>query len=355
MDQLDFRVRKSDLRQGEWVSSPAAPLQEGEARLRVERFVLTANNITYAAAGDGALAYWRFFPAPEGWGRVPVWGYATVEASRAPGLEAGELIYGYLPMSSHLTVRPERLSAGGFVDASAHRAGLPPVYNQYNRVQPAERLSDAEMVLRPLFMTSFLIDDFLADNGFFGAKRVILTSASSRTTVGLAFMLAKRAGAVESVGLTSPRNRDFVESLGFYDRVVLYDDVAGLDATPSVMVDMSGDAAVIHGVHHRLGEALKYSCVVGMTHWESDRSARPPLPGPTPTLFFAPDVIMKRRADWGPDGLQQRYAPAWSEFTADAGRWLTIEPHSGQAGVEAAYAQVVSGEARPSQGHIVSL
>ena len=130
MDRQDFRVRKDDLRQGEWTTTPEALLQDGEARLRLDRFVLTANNITYAAVGEGALAYWRFFPAEEGWGRVPVWGYATVEESRAPGLEAGETIYGYLPMSSHLTVKPERLNGAGFVDGSAHRADLPVVYNQ---------------------------------------------------------------------------------------------------------------------------------------------------------------------------------------------------------------------------------
>lgn len=59
-------------------------LAEGQALLAVGEFALTANNVTYAALGD-ALRYWEFFPAGEGLGIVPVWGFAEVLASRCPG------------------------------------------------------------------------------------------------------------------------------------------------------------------------------------------------------------------------------------------------------------------------------
>ena len=39
--------------------------------------VVTANNVTYAVAGD-SFKYWDFFPAPEGFGIVPMWGHARV-------------------------------------------------------------------------------------------------------------------------------------------------------------------------------------------------------------------------------------------------------------------------------------
>ena len=35
---------------------------------------------------------------------------------------------------------------------------------------------DYQALLRPLFMLSFLVDDFLAENEFFGAKSVLLSS-----------------------------------------------------------------------------------------------------------------------------------------------------------------------------------
>lgn len=352
--RLDFRVRKDDLRKGEWTTVPEAKLAEGEARLRVDRFVITANNITYAAAGSGALAYWRFFPSDEGWGRVPVWGFATVAESRTEGLEAGTRVYGYLPMSTTLTVRPQ-VTGAGFVDASAHRAGLPAVYNQYSRVTPELELTDAQMVVRPLFGTAFLIDDVLEDNGFYGAERVIVSSASSRTAIGLAYMLARRGGAVRIVGLTSARNRSFVEGLGYYDEVVTYDEAGSLPVAPSALVDMSGDAPVLMAVHSRLGDALKHSMTVGATHWDKGVAERPAMPGPTPEFFFAPSQMMKRAADWGPGGFQKRYAPAWEDFSRAAAGWLRSVQHRGQAGVETAYGLVVSGEAGPDEGHIVSL
>lgn len=75
------------------------------------------------------------------------------------------------------------------------------------------------MLLRPLLYTAFLLDDFVADNGRFGASTVVLSSASSKTAAGTAFFLAER-GDVEVVGLTSAGNVSFVERLGVYGRVV---------------------------------------------------------------------------------------------------------------------------------------
>src|SRR4051812_9316729 len=169
------------------------------------------------------MGYWSFFPASEGWGRVPVWGFADVEASRAPGIEVGERIYGYLPMGSHLVVAPENISANGFVDGAGHRGALPPVYNQYQRVRRNDRERETA-ILRPLFTTSFLLDDWLDDDGFFGARSVVLGSASSKTALGLAFLLAQRDD-IEVVGLTSARNAAFVDKVGYYDRTVTYDAI----------------------------------------------------------------------------------------------------------------------------------
>ena len=74
---------------------------------------MTANNVTYAAMGEG-MKYWDFFPAPEGFGIVPVWGHAHVAASNVEGFAVGERVYGYLPMASHLVVSPGAVKPGSF-------------------------------------------------------------------------------------------------------------------------------------------------------------------------------------------------------------------------------------------------
>lgn len=354
MHAVDLEVKRDDLRTVRVVDNGVPTVDEGQALLRVSRFALTANNVTYAVFGD-AMSYWQFFPAADGWGRVPVWGYADVEVSRVAGLEVGERLYGYLPMSTHVVVTPGKVDAGSFVDASPHRSTLPPVYNQYQRVRGQEATREREQaLLRPLFMTSFLIDDWLDDNGMFGAQSVVVASASSKTALGLAFLLSAN-GRAEVVGLTSPGNAAFVGGVGYYDRTVAYDDLVGLPAdAPTAFVDMAGGGKVLADVHHHFGDALRSSCLVGATHWEESSPRAADLPGPAPTFFFAPDQLQKRRAEWGPAGLLERVDAAWEAFLGSVDGWLTIEERHGADALAATWLEVLGGKVPPNVGYIVS-
>src|SRR5271169_1842321 len=126
----DFMVRRDDLRECRIAESKVPELEPGQALLRVDSFGLTANNITYALLGQ-VMSYWDFFPAEEGWGRVPMWGFAEVERSEAQGVEPGTRLYGYLPPSSYLVVTPAEASGAGFLDGAPHRAALPSAYQSY--------------------------------------------------------------------------------------------------------------------------------------------------------------------------------------------------------------------------------
>lgn len=353
---MDLEVRRTDLRDIRLVEHPVPVPAEGQVLLHVDHCALTANNVTYGAFGD-IMGYWRFFPTDDGWGRIPVWGFADVEASTVEGIADGERVYGYFPMSTHLLVTPSRVTPTGFVDAAPHRAELPPVYNQYTRVtERTARIDEqAHAVLRPLFTTSFLIDDWLAAEDRFGAAAVVIASASSKTALALAESLRARGGC-EVIGLTSARNLEFVVGLGYYDRVVTYDDIASLDPTVrTVLVDMGGDGAVRADVHRHFGDALAHSCSVGATHWEQLGAGGGPLPGPPPTLFFAPDHVQRRIAEWGGAGFEERVGVAWERFAASARTWLTIVEHRGPAAVAAAYTDVVDGKVAPSEAYAISL
>ena len=336
----DLLVAKDDLRRTEIRETAPAPLADGEVRLAIESFALTANNITYAVFGE-MMKYWDFFPAPEGFGRVPVWGHARVEESRHPEIAVGQRFYGYWPMSTHLTVQA-KAGKSGFLDAAPHRQPMAVIYNQYMAVGDEKPLEAYRALLQPLFMTSFLIEDQLNEASFHSAKSVILSSASSKTAIALAALL-KRRGAVKVVGLTSPRNKAFVEGLGFYDEVVLYDDIAtAAIATPAVFVDFAGDSQVLGAVHRRFCDDLAASILVGGTHWEVPRE-QAQLPGPQPAFFFAPDRRAKRLQDWTPGEFEQRYGGAWTAFVADAARWLTVKESQGPEAIRAAYLEQVGG------------
>jgi hypothetical protein len=357
---INFLVDKSDLKQQRFeYTDSTAELLEGQIRLAVDKFALTANNITYAAFGD-VIGYWRFFPCTdEKFGRVPVWGFADVIESRHSDISTGERFYGFLPISTELIATPVSVSSSGFVDGAEHRHGLPPIYNQYTSVSgdpsyiPA--LEAQQMILRPLFMTSFLIEDFLVENESFGAERVILSSASSKTAIGVAYQIAHAEQRVaELVGLTSEGNKKFVGELGLYDTVVGYDDIEKLDPDrPTVFIDIAGNGDVICRLHAHLGDQLKYSCLVGASHWDADSAATDSLQ-PKPVWFFAPDQFLKRVAEIGASGVLKQFAAAWSGFVGATDQWMNIVELNGEESIQRTFAQLLDGTAPPSDAFILS-
>jgi hypothetical protein len=357
-EAVDFLVRRDDFRSTRFVAPEASSLApaSGQALLRVDHFAFTANNVTYAAAGD-LLNYWSFFPAEAGWGRIPVWGFADAVASRCTGVAEGARFYGYYPMSTHLVVEPVDAGAAGFRDGAAHRAPMAAAYNQYRNTaaDPGLRVGgeDAQMILQPLFITAFLIDDSLAESDFFGARAVVLSSASSKTSIGLAFQLSQRAG-IEVIGLTSPKNTAFVAGLGCYHRVLAYHELAALDASrPAIFVDMAGNGEVQAAVHRHFGANLVHSCSVGITHWERAKRESD-LPGAKPAFFFAPTRLRQRFKDWGPAGYQERVGRAFEGFLGLSERSLRVV-RGQRADVERVYRDTLEGRTAPDEGHVLSL
>jgi hypothetical protein len=353
----DFLVKRDDLREYRIAESEVPAPESGQALLRVDSFGLTANNITYAVMGE-AMSYWDFFPAADGWGRVPMWGFAEVERSEVAGVEAGTRVYGYLPPSSQLLVTPVSIDPAGFVDGSPHRAALPSAYHRYlaTAADPFYRpeTEAIQMLLRPLFFTSFLIDDQLGDEGLTERGPILISSASSKTAIAAAFLLAQRDG-VELVGLTSPRSAEFVAELGIYGSVVTYDAIDSLERGPATYLDVAGDAEVRQAVHSHFGDELLHSMAVGVTHWEEFGGGDGELPGPTPSFFFAPDRVVKRSQDWGRAALEQRVADAWHPFCEWTGSWLETIPGEGFEGIRDAYLDVLEGRVPPNAAHVISL
>lgn len=365
MGSYCLEVVREDLNQTRTVDLPApetVTLAAGEAIIRVDRFGLTANNITYGVAGD-MIGYWQFFPAEADaktqYGRIPVWGVGTVIDAGDTDMQVGDEYYGYYPMGSYLIIKPEHITPRGFTDGAEHRSALPPTYNQYSLMTPEngfDRQYDTHrMVYYPLFITGFVIDDYLADNSFFGADKIILSSASSKTSFSLAYLLHER-GDRHVVGLTSTGNKAFVESMGIYDEVVTYDTVDTMDASSKVaFVDMAGNRTVLESLHHHFQDNMVCSCGVGITHWESrDGSAPSELPGAKPEMFFAPTQIQKRLKQSGPEQLQADMAKAWDGFLGRVDNWVTINERSGSDAVAATYQEVLNGAA-PNQSFALAL
>ena len=347
-------VARDDLSRTTLFEDAVHEIGDGEALLRVNRVGLTANNVTYAVLGE-SFRYWDFFPTQPGWGLVPLWGFADIVASAAGGVPVGGRVYGYLPSASHLVVRPGRADARGFRDASPHRAQLPSPYNAYalttgDMAYQADQ-EDLLVLYRPLFFTSFMLADRLQDNGLFGAEVLALSSASSKTAYGTAFLL--RGKAPQVVGLTSAGNVAFVESLGCYDRVLPYDAIDQLStAVPTAYLDFAGSTDVLARIRRHLDARLVYEAVVGITSQE--QSGAQALSSPRTTVFFAPDQMRKRAADWGREGLDLRFADAWRSFAAAAEGWVDVVRHHGPEALGQVWLEVLAGRSAPRVGHVLT-
>jgi hypothetical protein len=360
MKSTDFIVARDDLQQCKFVETQlpdTAALPDEALLVKVDRFAFTANNITYAVLGD-QLKYWQLFPAPDNFGNIPVWGFGDVIASRHPGITVGERLFGYFPMATHLVIEATDVTKRGLRDAAAHRQNVAPVYNAYARVSGdpafAGRQGDYQALLRPLFMLSFLVDDYLAENAFFDARSVILSSASSKTAFGLAHLVHLRKD-IRVIGLTSAGNTKFVQSLGCYDEVVTYDRVTSLPSdSPVAFVDMAGNSDLRARLHRHFGDQMKYSGRIGLTHRSSSPN-EPELPGAKPAWFFAPDQIRKRAKEWGPGGIDMRFGAAWSGFAPMLDQCLEVIEGRGAAAVKQIYLDTLNGRVPPNQGHILSL
>lgn len=356
----DFQILRRNLAETRFAACrppSATELHAGEILLAVDKFAFGPSNLGYVRGG-GAPVYLSFFPAPEGWGRLPVWGYAEVAASRHPEVREGERLFGYVPMSTHLRLAAGACDAAGFSDVSSHRVRLPPAYNRFLRVLrdpgyfPARENEQA--LLRPQFATSFLIDDHLGEQDLFGAERILISSASSKTAQALGFLLRQRRFA-QVVGLTSASNLAYCQRSGCFDSLISYDRLSTLPlAGAAVYVDLGGDGGLCSAVHRLLGLRLRASIRVAASS-EASLPELPELPGPLPQLFVAPLRLRQRMAQWGGEQFEERHGAAWRSFALSLSGWLRIQHQRGEAAVDRVYAEILGGRASADVGHILSL
>lgn len=358
-----LQTRKSDIAQSRVVQTPGPnALEPDEVLFGLHRFALTTNNITYAVFGD-SMRYWDFFPTGDSeWGHMPVWGYGDVIASRAEGVGVGERFYGFFPIASQLRVKAASIKPQGFMDGSEHRQRLSPIYNFYSRCSADDPVmplvfEDAQLIVRPLFTTAFLCADFLQAQDCFGARRIVISSASSKTAYATAHRL-KAGSAVERVGLTSQANRAFVESTGCYHQVLGYDALDHLAPdVPTLYLDFAGSVALRTAVRARLDTSLVHDCVVGATqHSPASQGTR--WPDPRPAFFFAPDQGQKRMAEWGASVFRERLGHAQIDFlrtmTEGPSPLLTLAHGQGFLAAATVIDALVAGQVDPRQGHVIS-
>ncbi|REL35592.1 DUF2855 family protein [Thalassotalea euphylliae] len=362
--QSVLEINKLNLAKTRVVSEPKLTLQSGQIRLAVDKFALTANNITYGVAGE-LLGYWRFFPASEEqekWGRIPVMAFATVVESNNDEIVEGERVFGFFPMTQSLVIQAGQITPFGFSDTAQYRHQLSSVYANYERVAKNpfynESTEPYHLLVKGLYTTSWLIDDFMTDHNFFGASQYVISSASSKTSMALAFASRQCANgkAVKLVGLTSSSRVEFVTSTGLYDEVISYDEIAKLDnRKASIFVDMAGSQQVLASVHNHFAENLVYSCSVGATHvgdLSTNTANNVSLPGAKPEMFFAPAQIKIKSKTIGGAQLTVQIAQSMNLFIDEIKQHIKVQEITNFEQLNECYMSLLSGQADASIGFV---
>ncbi|MEM9340904.1 MAG: DUF2855 family protein [Bacteroidota bacterium] len=362
INALDFTVSLKNTQTTQLVEKRyAGELLSNQVLLKIDKFAFTSNNITYSVVGE-QMNYWKFFPTRPGYGIIPVWGLATVIASGHPQVHVGQRFYGYYPMSSHLLVTAHQVSDKGFVDHTEHRHSLPPIYNFYTNTAHdyafSSEMENLVAIFRPLFVTSFLIDDYLAEQNFHGASQLLVTSASSKTAQALASLLAHRKKEnslnLSLIGLTSEKNIEFVRRLGWYDQTLSYHEISQLNTNEKfVVIDFSGNHRTQFQVQTLLKDQLVYNCLVGLVDWENLKGTDPlPQKG---EFFFAPSHAEKRQQEWGSAKFQQNVEVAWQQFINAVKSVISVKEHKGVKTLESLYLDTLNGRIDPGNANILSL
>jgi len=278
-------------------------------------------------------------------------------------IEHGERVFGYFPPANFLIVDPVKVSTSSFSDGKEHRKELPPVYNNYVRLNAEndydKSMDDIRALLFPLHITAFCLCDALEEQSYEGASQVLIVSASSKTAIGLAQGLAETDESPNIVGLTSSDNLQFVESLGCYDQVISYNDLESINNASSMMVDMSSNQEVLSAVQNQLKGDLLKCLTVGMTHWDKRGSANEALAKAElqdrTEFFFAPAHIQKRIRDWGHEGYAEKTNAFMAKRAEQSNDWMQIKRIKGLDNFSETYKEVVAGNINPNEGIIVEV
>lgn len=289
-----------------------------------------------------------------------VWirGIGRVVASRNKEVAVGERLYGLFPMHQYTVIRVSRISEGSLVDLSAHKKDLAVIYNTYNRLNSgtdvfySPKWENQMLLLRPLFLTSWLLRDFAQEFLKDADKsRVFVTSASSKTSFMLAYLL--KAIGISVVGLTSTKNIHYVKKLSVYSSVLAYSEVPSIPQTSgqSMLIDMAGDGTLLRKVLSQLEPSAK--CIlVGATDWEKGMKD---LPG---EFFFAPHYAKNAIKRVGEANFNKQVSSDWFKILGEieSNHWLRVSENFGPGALEFTYKSYLEpGGVNPDTGMILSL
>ncbi|WP_430414113.1 DUF2855 family protein [Parasphingorhabdus sp.] len=330
-------------------------LSQGQASIAIERFSFTANNILYVVLGH-QNRYWDLFPAEGKWGNSPAWGVGRVVDSKSDLLEKDSRLFGLFPLASQCVIQPRILGPRHVVDTAQHRQALAPAYNRYTRIDELDHFhgigGDWQLLLRPLALVGLLAAHHFKDRNYFNAKIIYVTSASSKTGIGVGLMIKNQSPEMKVIGITSPEKTNYVSALDVYDQVIDYDNLAELQDAPSILFDLTGNHSLVQKIHSKLSAALKHSASAGRSHWSAGGETEV-VGNVAPERFFTPVIMQHYLAIWGGELFERRFGATIQTLQNALSGQVEIKHVRGSEGLTSLYMQLLDGSASAKEGHII--
>ena len=196
---------------------------------------------------------------------------------------------------------------------------------------------------------------FLKDEKFFECDQIILTSASSKTALSLAFLLSKNKleDKKKIIGITSDKNIKFLLNIGFYDTVIAYDSLEmELNLSKLIVVDFAGNSDYLEKIHNYFGDLLKYVCLVGLADWSSKTNFKSI---PNSKFFFAPNHAEKRYRTMGVKKTTLLAEDLLKEFIMQIKHDIKLKYFNDPKELHELYLKSLKGKIDPSKGYMVQL
>ena len=153
------------------------------------------------------------------------------------------------------------------------------------------------------------------------------------------------------VGLTSPSNLEFVQSVGYYDEVIEYDKYSSeLAKKHTVIVDFAGKTELLEEMGNSLGEHLKHIALIGITDWKSTKGFRGV---PKSAFFFAPTHLQAKYKEWGQQKASAMINQALTGFIGDCREWIEIAYVDEMDQLQGLYLEMLDGKVDPKMGYII--
>ena len=121
-------------------------------------------------------------------------------------------------------------------------------------------------------------------------------------------------------------------------------------------IPTDGNLETRRRIYEHFGDNLKAVIIIGMSHWDKSQTGDlPPELEARTELFFVPTWIEKRQAEWGMERLVGTMSDAWHAFMADVDERCRLTRNTGPDAVTGAYRAMVTSQATPDEGAVLSL